>query len=123
MNQFELSERGAYWQELLHLDDWDIRFSFAAPHELGEAWADNEFDQYHKTAAIRILAPQYEALQKWPTPPYDIDFSLLHELIHLSVEPLGVNDPKSDHELTNLEQFVNKFSSIIAGLEAQGNTE
>lgn len=123
MTPSELSERGQYWQDVLGLNDWEIRFAYAEPHELGSAWADNQFDQYHKTALIRILAPRYAALQQWPTPEYDVDFSLIHELIHLAVEPMGVNDPTDDTQLCALEQFVNKFTGIIAALEAQGTTE
>lgn len=99
------------------LNHWKIRFIYAAPHELKECWADNDFDQYHQTALIRVLHPQYSHLQKWPTPEYDVDFSLVHELVHLLLEPLGANEFENEQELTLLEQTVNTITEIVITLE------
>lgn len=113
----DLQDRGEYWQELLGLNDWTIRFEYAPPHELGQAWADNDFDQYHKTALVRILHPNYAALQKWPAPPYSVDTSVVHELVHLLLDPLGANETENELEMTMLEQTINKLTDIFVSLE------
>ncbi len=118
MNTFEsLQDRGAYWQTLLGLDQWDIRFAFAAPHELGDAWADCDFDQYSRTALVRVLDPQFAHLQAFPAPPYDIDYSLVHEMVHLLLDPLGVNEPEDAITETLLEQTINSITDIVVALE------
>ena len=105
------------------LNDWKIRFHFALPHELDGCWADNDFDQYHKTALVRVLHPQFGHLQKWPTPEYDVDFSVVHELVHLILEPLGANETDGDMELTLLEQTVNHITDLIITLENSNEQE
>ncbi len=123
MSPEQLQERGEYWASVMHLDDWQIRFTFAPPHELDGAWADADYDAYHKTALVRVLSPLYGHLQKWPTPEYDIDFSLVHELAHLLLEPLDVNEPREGIETTLLEQTVNKITSMVISLETQTNDD
>ena len=117
----DIQERGEYWQDLMGLNGWKIRYQFALPHELKDAWADNDFDQYHKTALVRVLHPQFGKLQAWPTPEYDVDYSLVHELVHLLLEPVGANDTETDIELTLLEQTVNAITDLIINLENQAN--
>jgi hypothetical protein len=123
MNPHQLAERGQYWAELLHLTEWNIRFSYAEPHELGEAWADADFDPYHRTANIRILAPAWAHLQKWPVPEYSVDFSLVHELVHLLLEPCGVNDTSTEQQLITLEQLVNRITETVISLESEATNE
>ena len=118
-----LQERGEYWQDVMGLNTWKIRFTYALPHELKDAWADADYDQYHQTALIRVLHPQFSHLQKWPVPEYDVDFSLVHELVHLMLDPLNVNDVEEGPEFTNLEQTVNKITEVIISLENQANEQ
>ncbi len=123
MTPNELTERGQYWADILGLTEWNIRFSFADPHELGDAWADADFDVFHRTAVVRILAPRFAHLQKWPTPEYSIDFSLVHELVHLLLEPVGCNATESELELIQLEQLVNRITTTVILLESEANEQ
>ena len=121
MTTTDIQDRGEYWQDLMGLNQWSIRYIYALPHELKDAWADNDFDQYHQTALVRVLHPQFGHLQKWPTPEYDMDSSIVHELVHLLLDPLDVNETESETELALLEQTVNRITDLIVNLENNNN--
>ena len=84
------AERLAVWQKRLNLQDWNIalvvsRASELKPKTLGNIHWDNE----KKTAVLRVLDPAdyklpfNEMLQ-------DIEFTVVHELIHLELSPCPV---------------------------------
>lgn len=75
-----------YWQRTLRLMDWDVIVKYASPGEfvnervLGECWRNSP----RKHAKILLLNPiYYEGDEKYNWMPYDVEATIVHELIHL----------------------------------------
>ena len=107
-----VNERLATWQQRLKLGDWTIslvtsRRTDLKPRTLGGI----RWDKRKKTAVIAILDPaEYrlpfrEMLQ-------DIEFTIVHELIHLELASL----PKSEASRSNEEHAVNHLTQALLGL-------
>lgn len=78
-----LSERLAFWQRQLRLQDWEITAELANVHEVGSRCALSNVNPSCKEARIRILA-----VAEWPVPServglWDLEYFLIHELVHL----------------------------------------
>ena len=116
MTPKQLQRRGEYWQEVLGLSIWDISYKFASTLEIKGAWADNTFDPLHRRAIVRVVDEKWYALVARPIdPPFCVDINIVHELLHLVLEPLGVNDG-IDGDITPLEQTINLLADIIVKL-------
>ena len=85
------------WQSALLLDNWTI----------GLRWSDFEgrssivpasidYDCLTKEAMVSVASPEYEQMFTYPGHTYDPNRLMLHELLHLVVEPIapkgGVDD-------------------------------
>lgn len=109
----QLQERLAYWQKVLRLQDWTIRVAFRHVVDMepgNEAEVDTNFPL--KRAAIAIVYPdEYRSRVGWPQ---EVEESLVHELLHLHLEPWQVE--KGSLEYVLQEQAVESLAHALVEL-------
>ncbi len=101
------------WQKRLHLDDWKIearivRASDLKPDTLGNL----KWNSVSRTATIKVMNPTDYDLAASDVPE-DIEYTVVHELVHLQLSALPRDLSRKDVE----EQVVNKISDALMGLE------
>jgi hypothetical protein len=111
--QKHVTERLAYWQHRLKLEDWRIsvapaRQSQLKPKTLGAI----RWDKDKKTAEIWFLDPADYQL------PYsemldDMELTIVHELVHLELASL----PRSQASRSSEEHAVNGISDALLALD------
>ena len=117
MAQSFASEKVWAWQKRLNLGDWDIsvKVSRAAdlkPHTLGNV----QWNTRKKTAVIHVLDPAdydlspAEALR-------DIEFTVVHELIHLEVLPILADLKRADANRAETESAINHMVGALLDLD------
>ena len=113
-----LSARLDLWRQRLQLTDWRISLEMVEPSELRPGTLGNirwDFDDgTGEVATIRVLSaaryetPLDEALR-------DMEFTLVHELIHLEFATM----PRSDESRTDEEVAVNRVADALLQLDRQ----
>jgi len=108
-----LDKRLALWQQRLALQDWDISLVMSRSGELRSGTLGNiRWDADTKRAVIRVLdASEYRT-------PYraalkDMEFTVVHELIHLELESL----PRSEASRREEEHAVNHMAGALLHLD------
>jgi hypothetical protein len=100
------------WQERLNLKDWDIKFQLVRTDKLEAKTLGNvNWDMDVKAARISVLStydyklPHKEMLA-------DMEFTVVHELVHLHLASL----PRSDASRRVEEHAVNELASALIKL-------
>jgi hypothetical protein len=108
-----VNERLAVWQQRLNLQDWKISIVMARQGELKPKTLGNiHWESDKKTAVIRVLdasdykMPFREMLD-------DMEFTVVHELIHLELSSL----PRSDASRREEEHAVNQITDALLKLD------
>ena len=108
-----VNERLAVWQQRLTLQDWKISIVMAHQSELKPKTLGNiHWESDKKTAVIRVLdsadykMPFREMLD-------DMEFTVVHELIHLELSSL----PRSDASRREEEHAVNQITDALLKLD------
>lgn len=104
-----------WWQRVLRLQDWDIRLRIAREREFEQRGrsAEVHIDVESKRAVVLLLDPQdYPEHDLWPQ---DHERSLVHELVHLHVEPFAP-DNRDGLEVTAMEQAINALADALVSL-------
>jgi len=108
-----VNERLAIWQQRLSLQDWRISVVMAHQNELKPKTLGNiHWESDRKTAVIRVLdasdykMPFREMLD-------DMEFTVVHELIHLELSSL----PRSDASRREEEHAVNQITDALLKLD------
>jgi hypothetical protein len=111
------SERLSVWQKRLKLEDWNISLVVARATELKPKTLGNiHWDTDKKTAIIRVLDPAdyklpfNEMLQ-------DLEFTVVHELIHLELSPVLSPLQRNDANRREEEHAVNHFADALLKLD------
>jgi hypothetical protein len=104
-----LRERLAHWQRRLQLQGWTISVVMTHPERLRPATLGNiRWDPDNKTATIRVLhAAQYR--KPFEAALKDMEFTLVHELIHLTLSPLPRNEASRSEE----ERAINRLAHAL----------
>ena len=110
-------EKLAVWQKRLNLQDWDVtlevvRSTELRPRTLGNIHWDNE----KKTAVIRVLDPADYRLP-FPEMLDDMEFTVVHELIHLEIAPVLSHFTRSDADRSEEEYAVNHMAEALLHLD------
>lgn len=102
---------GALWQKRLRLQDWDIEFTVRRERDMSQTGLMGECFQAeeHRRAEIVVLDPIDHDPETWL--PYDLDQTIVHELLHLHFGWLGSND--DSRETVCLEQAINALSAAF----------
>lgn len=90
----ELQSRLVYWQQLLRLRDWDIDISIKRMAQFEQRNVGGEIHTYPrvKRALIYILDPaDHGALYPPAQWPQNMELTLIHELMHLSIHDCTVS--------------------------------
>lgn len=111
------NERLAVWQQRLNLQDWSVSVVIARATELKPKTLGNvHWDLPKKTAVIRVLdpadyhLPEREMLQ-------DMEFTVVHELIHLELAPVLSDLQRSDANRREEEHSVNHMAEALLKLD------
>ena len=117
MNLTMLRKRAKYWQDKLGLKHWTITVVWAKKGELDDqehqrVYGLNTYDPNHMTSIIQILNP------KDADETYNVEETLIHELLHLFMFPLesaagfSIKSPTDQWE-TAMEQTINRLSELL----------
>ncbi|MCX6619724.1 MAG: hypothetical protein NTY38_01325 [Acidobacteria bacterium] len=101
------------WQQRLKLDQWNIQTRIVRASELKPDTLGNcKWDSEKRTALIRVLDPADYDLPATAIPS-DIEFTVVHELVHLQLSALP-RDPKR----RNVEEdVVNGITDALVNLD------
>ena len=105
------------WQKRLGLQDWDVTLEVVRGTDLKPKTLGNiHWDTERKTATIRVLDP---ADYKLPLHAMleDIEFTVVHELIHLEIAPVLSHFTRSDADRTEEEHAVNHMADALLHLD------
>jgi len=111
------SERLSVWQQRLSLQDWNISVVMARASELKPKTLGNiHWDLPKKTAVIRVLDPaDYHMADKEML--QDMEFTVVHELIHLELAPVLSDLQRSDANRREEEHSVNHMADALLKLD------
>src|SRR5215467_1934297 len=105
------------WQKRLNLQDWDISVVVARASDLKPKTLGNiHWDSDKKTAVIRVLDP---ADYKLPFDDMlkDMEFTVVHELIHLELSPVLSPLQRNDANRRDEEHAVNDMADALLKLD------
>jgi hypothetical protein len=105
--------RLAIWQQRLNLQDWRISIIMSHPSDLKPKTLGNiHWDADKKSAVIRVLdATDYR--MSFREMLEDMEFTVVHELIHLELSSL----PRSDASRRDEEHAVNQIADALLKLD------
>ena len=105
------------WQKRLGLLDWNVSLEVVRSTELKPRTLGNiHWDTDKKSATIRVLDP---ADYKMPLHAMleDIEFTVVHELIHLEIAPVLSHFTRSDADRHEEEHAVNHMADALLHLD------
>jgi len=111
-----VSEKVWAWQRQLNLQDWKIKVVIARLSELKPKTVGNiHWDKDTSTATIRVLDPADYGM---PLPEMlrDMEFTVVHELIHLSLSPVLSDLQRNDANRLEEEHAVNHVADALLRL-------
>jgi len=101
------------WQKRLHLDDWRIEARIVRSTELKPDTLGNlKWNSLLQTASIKVLNP-FDYDLPLSDIAEDIEYTIVHELVHLQLSVLPRDLNKKDIE----EVVVNKISDALMSLD------
>lgn len=108
-----VGEKLAIWQRRLNLQDWTISVVMSHPADLRQRTLGNiHWDANKKTAVIRVLDPS-EYQMPFRATMRDMEFTVVHELIHLELASL----PRGETSRSEEEFAVNHLASALLDLD------
>lgn len=105
------------WQKRLNLDDWKISVLVVHPTDLKPRTLGNiHWDSERKTAVIRVLDPADYKL-KARAMLDDMEFTVVHELIHLELSPVLSPLQRTEANRMEEEHAVNHMAQALLDLD------
>jgi hypothetical protein len=112
-----VNERLALWQQRLNLQEWNITVAMARSGELKPKTLGNiHWDLPKKTALIHVLDPADYRLP-YPEMLKDMEFTIVHELIHLELAPILSDLQRNDANRRDEEHSVNHMADALLKLD------
>lgn len=111
-----IAEKLPFWQQRLHLEDWKVTVLSVHPTELRPHTLGNiHWDKDQRTGVIRVLnAADYRL--PFQAALNDIEFTIVHELIHLELASL----PRSEASRSDEEHAINRLATALLNFERKG---
>jgi hypothetical protein len=111
LDQF-LAEKLEHWQKRLKLEEWTVTITVARKSELkARTTGGIKWDKRKHTAAMVVLDPSdYKDLSEAAMLD-DLEFTIVHELVHLELASL----PKSEASRSTEEFAVNRIADALLG--------
>lgn len=110
-------ERLWVWQRRLNLEDWKIALVMARTADLRPKTLGNiHWDLEKKAAILHVLDPADYRLP-WNEMLDDIEFTVVHELIHLGFAPVLSDLQRSDANRREEEHTVNHMAAALLKLD------
>jgi hypothetical protein len=107
----------AKWQKRLGLENWDVKAMMVHPCDLKpETLGNLHWDLEARTATIRVLNSADYDIPATDIPT-DMEFTVLHELVHLQLAVL----PRDNAYRNVEEQVVNRISDALLQMEKGPN--
>lgn len=101
------------WQKRLALEDWEINSRVVPSRDLKPDTLGNlRWNSANKTAMIRVMDPCDYDLPSAEIPA-DIEYTIVHELVHLQLAMLPKGSGSKDIE----ERVVNQIGEALLSLE------
>jgi hypothetical protein len=122
LNLEQLQERCHWWQRLLRLQDWEIDLRLVRTSEMGDQGNAGECHSFmlKKKAVVLILCAEDARLALAPSifrPALDMEYTLVHELLHLAFNPITLTTVKRDsQEAVAEEQAIDALASAYVKL-------
>ena len=114
----ELNELCSEWQRRLRLQDWDIVVQLTHQNAIDDVMAQIAVNAVHKRAIISVPTP--ETYSSKVDLKQDMLTALIHELIHLHLEPFFPDQPKEGEEpsqgFMEAEYVINALSGAFSDL-------
>jgi hypothetical protein len=89
------------WQKRLSLEDWNLSVRLVRQSEIDpNTWGMAEWDPVAKTGTISVLDPRDYNLHGGEL-KLDMECTIVHELVHIQVSPLGARDEGVQEEVVN----------------------
>ena len=110
-----VDEKLALWRQRLKLEEWQIFVVFTRRADLkSRTLGGIRWDKKKKSATISVLDPS-----EYRTPVRemldDMEFTIVHELVHLQLASL----PRSDASRSSEENAVNRIAEALLDLDRQ----
>lgn len=116
-------EKLAVWQQRLNLQEWRISVMIAPASDLRPQTVGNiHWDSAGRTAVIRILDPA-DYHMAWQPMLQDMEFTVVHELIHLELVPLLADLQRNEASRRDEEFAVNHLAEALLHLQANTVTQ
>jgi hypothetical protein len=110
-----LEGRLAFWQQRMELQGWKITVVMSPASDLKPKTLGNiHWDAEKKTATIRVLSAS-EYRMECPEMLQDMEFTLVHELVHLEISSL----PRSTASRGEEESAVNRITDALLAHDAR----
>jgi hypothetical protein len=110
-----LNARLSFWQQRLNLHDWKLSVVSSHPSDLKpETLGNIHWDKDNRSAVIHVLAIS-DYKMACPAALEDMELTVVHELIHLTLSPLRNATTNRDDE----EHAVNQIADALLKLERQ----
>jgi len=111
------NEKLWFWQKRLNLQDWNISVAVVRSNELKPKTLGNiHWDSDRKTAVIRVLDPA-EYQMPFQDMLDDMEFTVVHELIHLELSPVLSQFSRNEANRREEEHAVNHMADALLKLE------
>lgn len=115
LTEDELRQKCAEWQKIMGLQDWYVKAFVMRNRDMSasDKQGECEWNMPNKTAVIRLLDPIDRDQDIFI--PYDMEITLVHELMHLHMCPFD-NFSDSTLECKMLEQAVEATAHALVWL-------
>ena len=108
-----VTERLKLWQRRLHLEDWTIGVKLSRASDLRPGTLGNiKWDANKRRASMRVLRAE-EYTVPLHTMLDDMEFTIVHELLHLELSAL----PRSEASRSDEEHAINRLTKSLIKLK------
>jgi hypothetical protein len=113
----DVKQMTEYWQEQLGLMDWRLHVTLEHDADMNDRAGEVDWTLTLKQATIRLIHP--DTIRKSLVFPYDLEQTLVHELLHLHAAPF---DTFKQGGLKNaaLEVMIDKTATALVELKRAG---